>query len=113
MLPDALRLSYRLVRPVGMAAATFQHLRTHFTLLNLRDRYCLMSLEHLRDRYPALTRFYGPGENAGRVADELKQDADDLATNHGPNHWRAVLYRALAADDEFCDGGFEVLKQVQ
>ena len=96
-----------------MERRTFLHLRSHFTLLRLADRYRLMSLEHLRDRYPALARFYGPGEDAGRVADELNEDANDFAMNHGPNHWRAVLYRALAADAVFCNGGFEVLRQIQ
>lgn len=113
LLPAALTLSYRVVQPAGMTLETYRQLHSHFSLLRLADRYRLMSLEHLRDRYRALARFYGPEEDAGRVADELNQDAEDLSAEHGPNHWRAVLYRALAADAAFCDGGFNVLTQVQ
>jgi hypothetical protein len=110
---DVLALSYSVVRPATMARHTYLHLRSHFSRLGLADRYRLMSLEHLRDRYRALARFYGPAENAERVADELNQDAEDFSEKQGANHWRAVLYRALAADSDFCDGGFEVLRQIQ
>ena len=112
-LSDALGLIYRLARPNGMTRRTFQHLNTHFTRLWLADRYRLMSLEHLRDRYLAFARFYGAGENSRRLAGELIQDAGDLTAEHGPNHWRAVLYLALAANDAFCDGGFEALRQLR
>ena len=96
-----------------MNLRTFRHLRSHFGLLRLAERYQLMSLEHLRSRYHALARFYGQGEDADRVAAELVQDAEDYEAEYGANHWRAILYRGLAAHDEFCDGGFEVLKRIQ
>lgn len=113
LLPDALGLSFRVHRPDGMAARVFLHLQSHFRLLRLSDRYRRMSLEHLRERRRALARFYGPARDAGRVAAELRQDADDFESDFGPNHWRAVLYRALANDVAFCDGGFRVLDRIQ
>jgi hypothetical protein len=113
LLNDLLVLSYSVAQPAGMDRRTYRHLHSHFSRLRLADRYRLMSLEHLRDRYRAFARFYGPTEDAERVAEELNQDAEDLAEEYGPNHWRAVLYRALAADSGFCDGGFEVLRQIQ
>ncbi|MEH7846005.1 MULTISPECIES: HNH endonuclease [Rhizobium] len=110
MEADALVLSYRLARPDGMAQRTFQHIRSHFTQLDLADRYRRMGLEHLGGQYPALRRNYGPAEDAGRVALKLIEGAEDFEEVSGPNHWLAKLYRALAANDEFCDGGFEVVR---
>lgn len=113
LFPDALGLSYGLRRPSGVSVQTFAHLQSHFSLLRLADRYRTMALEHLRERRRALARFYGPARNAGRVAAELNQEAEDFEEDFGPNHWRAILYRTLAADDEFCDGGFRVLDRIQ
>jgi hypothetical protein len=110
MEADALILSYRLTRPEGMTLQTFQHLQSHFNELDLADRYRRMGLEHLGGQYPALRRAYGPGENAERVAEKLTQEADDFEEVSGPNYWLARLYRALASNDDFCDGGFEAVR---
>lgn len=107
---DGLILSYRLTRPVGMAVRTFRHLRSHFTELNLADRYRRMGLVHLGEQYPSLLRAYGGAEDAQRVADKLQEVAQDFEEVAGPNNWLAKLYRALAANDEFCDGGFEAIR---
>lgn len=113
VLANALGLTYRFVRPVGMTRATSRHLRSHFRLLRLADRYRIMSLDHLRGRYRALLRLYGPAEDPGRVSAFLAQEAENYEDEYGVNHWRAILYRALANDNKFCDGGFEALKQIQ
>jgi hypothetical protein len=55
-------------------------------------------------------RAYGVGESAERVADELALTGADFENRYGKNYWLAVLYRTLAAHDDFCDGGFEALK---
>lgn len=110
MEADALILSYRLTRPVGMALQIFQHLRSHFDQLDLADRYRRMGLEHLGGQHPALRRAYGPGEDAERVAKKLIQGAEDFEEVSGPNYWLAKLYRALAGNEDFCDGGFEVVR---
>jgi hypothetical protein len=110
MEADALILSYRLTRPAGMELKTFQHLRSHFNELGLADRYRRMSLEHLGGQYPALRRAYGPGEDANRVVEKLIAGADDFEVVSGPNYWLAKLYRALAGNNDFCDGGFEVVR---
>ncbi|MDA3307851.1 MULTISPECIES: HNH endonuclease [Stenotrophomonas] len=110
MEADALILSYRLTRPVGMAFRTFRHLRAHFNELDLADRYRRMGLEHLGGQYPALRRAYGSSENAERVAEKLIEGAVDFEEVSGPNHWLAKLYRALAGNDDFCDGGFELVR---
>jgi hypothetical protein len=107
---DALIMSYRLTRPAGMALQTFQHLQSHFNELDLADRYRRMGLEHLGGQHPALRRAYGLGEGAERVAEKLIEGAEDFEEVSGPNYWLAKLYRALAGNEDFCDGGFEVVK---
>ncbi len=107
---NAINLTFRLRRPAGLAAATFRHLRSHFEQLDLADRYRRMALEHLGGQYRALKRVYGAGEDAKRVAEELTHSAKDFALRYGENYWLAVLYRALASHEDFCDGGFDVLK---
>ncbi|SEP85717.1 hypothetical protein SAMN05216548_101654 [Faunimonas pinastri] len=113
LLADAIVLGFRVMRPAGMALATFRHLCSHFRLLDLADRYRRMGLEHLGGQYRALKRAYGLGEDAARVASELTLSAEDYEDRYGENYWLAVLYRVLAAHDEFCDGGFEALKSFQ
>lgn len=103
-------LSYRLTRPEGMAARTFRHLQSHFTELDLADRYRRMGLEHLGGQYPALRRAYGVAETAERVIEKLIEGAQDFEEVEGPNYWLAKLYRALAENAEFCDGGFEAIR---
>jgi hypothetical protein len=110
MEAGALILSYRLTRPKGMALQTFHHLRSHFNALDLADRYRRMGLEHLGGQYPALRRAYGPFADAERVVEKLTEGAEDFEEISGPNYWLAKLYRALAGNNEFCDGGFEAVR---
>ena len=110
MEANALIVSYRLTRPAGMPLNNFQHLRSHFSELDLADRYRRMGLEHLGGQYPALRRAYGPGEDAVRVAAKLIEGAEDFEEVSGPNFWLAKLYRSLAGNDDFCDGGFEAIR---
>lgn len=109
----AISLAFRVMRPSGMTYAKYLHIKSHFSTLNLANRYRLMSLAHLRDLYRPLARFYGDDENPSRVRDNLLQRASDFEADYGLNDWRAVLYRSLAAIDEFCDGGFAVLRIIQ
>jgi hypothetical protein len=109
MEADALILSYRLTRPVGMALRTFQHLRSHFRELNLADLIGGWALSIWGGQYPALRRAYGLGEDAERVAEKLIEGAQDFEEASGLNYWLAKLYRALASNIGFCDGGFDAV----
>lgn len=106
-------LSYALTQPAGMSDRTFQHLNSHFKELKLADRYRKDSLVHLGDQYPAFRRAYGPDGNAQRVVGKLIESAEDKEEVHGLNHWLAKLYRALAADARFCNGGFQVIRVIK
>jgi hypothetical protein len=69
-----------------------------------------MSLEYLGGQYPSFKRAYGASEDAERVSAELLEEAEDSETAYGGNFWIAVLFRALAELEDFCDGGFEIIK---
>lgn len=107
---DALLLSYRLTRPAGMKIRTFQHLRSHFTELDLADRYRRMSFDHLGGQHPALRRAYGVKKDSARVTEKLIEGAEDFEEVWGPNYWLARLYRTLADNQNFCDGGFDIIR---
>jgi len=107
---DGLILSYSVIQPTGMALGAFQRLQSHFKQLGLADRYRRMSLEHLGGQYPAFRRAYGSNGDAERVAEKLIRGAEDFEEGSGQNYWIAKLYRALATNLDFCDGGFEVVK---
>jgi hypothetical protein len=113
LLPDAMILRYYIVRPAGITLSNFNRLQSHFQQLDLADRYRLMALEHLRGQLRALDRTYGAAEDADRVAARLLEQAMDFEDGYGKNYWLTVLYHTLAANKEFCDGGFEVLKRIQ
>jgi len=108
---DGLLLNFRVVRPPGLSQRTFRHLESHFTLLKLGNRYRRRALIKLGDQYCPLKRAYGKAEDASRVAALLTEEAEDLEEEWGANYWLVVLYRTLANHEEFCDGGFEVIRR--
>lgn len=107
---NALIMSYSIFQPQGMPPETFQHISAHFRELDLANRYRIMGLEHLGDQYPALSRVYGVNHDSARVVEKLLEISDDIHFMRGPNYWLAKMYKALAENQEFCDGGFEVLR---
>lgn len=106
---QGLGLTYRLQQPHGMHRNVFSQITSHFERLDLNDRYRTMSLVHLRGRYRALASFYGTDKNVLRVRRELSRESDSLRQQYGRNHWAAVLYERLAASEDFCGGGFEII----
>lgn len=107
--PDAMEIKYELSQTDGVAQADFDRLSSHFNLLSLPDRYCLMSADELRGRYGVIESRYGQQRDAQGVRDLLALEAQSLASEYGSNHWRAVLYTALSEHDAFCDGGFSTI----
>ena len=106
-------LRFRLSKPANMPQRVFDHLQSHFDLLRLGDRYRVMSLDELRGQYRAICQQYEPDNNGERLSGFLAQAASTFAAEYGPNHWRAVLYAALADHDDFCDGGFAAIAQIR
>lgn len=110
--PNTLSLTYTVFRPGGVDEPTFRHLRSHFNKLKLAKRHRLRSLSHLKDRLPALRRWFATGGQA-QVSAELAQEANDLSASLGVNSWNVLLYETLAANPDFCDEGFEVVSVIQ
>jgi len=108
---EGLQLSFRMTRPPSLPQHAFRRLESHFKLLKLGNRYRRRALIKLGDQYRPLKRAYGPEEDASRVAARLSEEAEDLQNEWGTNYWLAVLYRTLANHEEFCDGGFEVIRR--
>lgn len=106
---DALALSFDVVKPLDMEENTFFRLRSHFNKLRLADRYSRSSLELLGDQRSAFDDAYAAGAGLHGVREALLSEAGKY-NRHGPNHWRIVLFETLAAYDEFCDGGFVVIR---
>jgi hypothetical protein len=106
---DILILRYHVVRPTGVAEAVYQHVESHFRLLELADRYRVMSLDELRGQYHALSALDGAAQDAERVRAALTDYAATFQAEYGVNHWRTVLYGSLAQNDQFSDGGFTVM----
>jgi 5-methylcytosine-specific restriction endonuclease McrA len=111
--PDAMILRYVVVRPADMALPIFERLQSHFRHLRLADRYRLMALEYLRGQHNALNRIYGDANDADRVTQHLIEQAGEFEGSRGQNYWLTALYRTLAGDRQFCDGGFAVLNNIQ
>lgn len=57
---------------------------------------------------PTATYLQQDFETGGRelVSDGLLKSAQNQQKQYGRNHWRTAVMTALAACDEFCDGGF-------
>jgi hypothetical protein len=110
---DGLGLTYRLHKPSTMPQPLYQQLDSHFSLLDLNDRYRVNALSRLRGRYRGFSRLYGSAARASKVRRALHIEADSLAGEFGHNHWEAVLYKTLASSDEFCDGGFKVVGRMR
>lgn len=110
--PNTLSLTYTVFRPAGVDAPTFRHLRSHFNKMKLAKRHRLRSLSHLKDRLPALRRWFATGGQA-QVSAELTQEANDLSGSLGVNSWNVLLYETLAANPDFCNEGFEVVSVIQ
>ena len=72
------------------------------------DRYRICSLDELRGERQSFQRSYETG-GAAQVARALVQTAASRQAAFGLNHWRTVLYKALAAHAAFCNRGFEVI----
>jgi hypothetical protein len=70
-----------------------------------------MSLIVLGDRRTTLDEAYAKPEGPAAVRQALLKEASCL-NHHGVNHWRVLLYKTLADHEEFCDGGFEIIKRL-
>ena len=74
-----------------MPEVIFHHLKLHFRVLNLAERYRLMALDHRLGQYRALMRMYGTAKNAAGVSNGLLEKVEYFAADQGENYWHAVM----------------------
>jgi hypothetical protein len=95
---------FHVVAPGGWSVSMVQRVEHHFRLLKLAALYSsnaaseLVSIRHLLEQF----------HETGGV-EHVRQDLLRQATSReraARNSWQGVMYRALAASNWFCDGGF-------
>jgi hypothetical protein len=79
----------------------------HFRILELADAYLKAALIEISDRKETLAIYYNiaPGRNATEVSKYLNIEYIGAQTRKGC-YWKAVLFKKLSNDIDFCDGGF-------
>lgn len=92
----------------GLCGETFEILKSHFTQLNLAELYGGLAIEVLQEKRDSLYDYYEEG-GAGALQKYLARDARSAESPFGVSHWKPVLLNALAASEEFCEGGFRTL----
>lgn len=78
----------------------------HFVKLKLSMRYKRKASSEVSRRRRALELIYRKSGLGADVARSLKVEADRLKASYPQNHWKPLLYEALASSKDFCDGGF-------
>lgn len=86
----------------------FESINNLFGLLDLADRYSQVAVGAISDITGYLDELHhagGPTETK-RFLQEL---SDSARRRRGENYWKTAILRALAASDDFCDGGHKLL----
>lgn len=78
----------------------------HFKKLALKKRYRIKAASEISRKRRSLERLYVRGGTARDVASSLLSEASELEVEYSKNHWKPVLYKALSASVDFCNGGF-------
>ncbi|MFB6895839.1 hypothetical protein [Streptomyces hydrogenans] len=104
---ETVSVAYRIDRPDSLDVAVYARIVKQFSVLDLLEYYKAEAISEMVDQ---VELYMLAGVTGGR--DRLKFVLESLAA--GPatgnvNHWKAVLFRALAQSDEFLEGGYRRL----
>lgn len=105
---DTVAVDFSVAHTPSVPASVFETLQSHFDLLDLANLYGGQSTEMLFEKLVPLYEHAADG-GPEEVRRYLEREARGAAARRGPNHWKPVALQALAASDEFCDGGFTAL----
>ena len=78
----------------------------HFEKLKLNERYKRKAASEIARKRRRLEVIFRKNGSPDDVANALLKDAFDLRAEYSHNHWKPVLYDALARSPDFCNGGF-------
>ena len=87
----------------------FESIKNLFNLLGLADRYSQISVGTIMDLAEHLDDLHQAG-GATTTRRFLQQIGDSARRSRGENYWKTAILRALAASDDFCDGGHRLLR---
>lgn len=102
--PAAVRFSVQ--PPAGWSPVLSERVRRHFAMLKLPYRYGVEAGRELANLEKLLAGLFAKSGVAG-----VRQHLLDVAGTHESarvNSWQTAMYRALAASDWFCGGGFVI-----
>jgi hypothetical protein len=101
-------VSFSIEQVAGVPAARTARARQHFELLELGSLYAGSAAVELVESKDTFRRNFAAGVDILRS--ELRLTARSRQRGN-LNAWRAALYWGLAASDDFCNGGFELIEE--
>ncbi|MGY4473992.1 HNH endonuclease [Bradyrhizobium sp. USDA 3364] len=107
-IDNSIKVSFSIEPTAGVSAARIARARHHFGLLKLGSLYATNAAVELVESKDTFRRNFKAGADVLRS--ELRHTARSRQRGN-LNAWRAALYWGLAASDEFCDGGFELIEE--
>jgi hypothetical protein len=101
-------VDFSIVEVRGFPAAEIPRAQHHFFLLHLGEFYSSRAAVELVEGKDTFRKHFADGVDVLR--DELRLTARSRERIN-VNSWRAALYRGLAASDDFCNAGFELIEE--
>lgn len=88
---------FSLVRPSDMSVSGFQLIGSHYSSLDLLNRYS----QRAGELFSEVRSSMHPGLSHDDLINELKHRSDGLVASHGRNHWKVALLEAMAESSEY------------
>lgn len=102
-------ITFYVVHVSGWPSLLFERTKNHFLSYNLNILYATQAGRELTARKLLYSTTYKSGAGAAGVS-KLLFDESVSRSQININSWQSALYRCLANDDWFCNGGFEQIE---
>ena len=100
--------SFSLTLLPGMDERLFAAMQSMFEVMELEELYGQVSVVEVMDRAQAMDDQHDAGGPA-LVREYLQREAESARRRGGDNYWKTAILSGLAANHEFCAGGFRYL----
>ena len=104
-----LSITFYVVHVAGWSGLLFERTKNHFLSYKLNTLYATQAGRELTARKHQYTSTYHSGAGAAGVK-KLLADESISRSQSNINSWQSALYRCLASDDWFCNGGFDQIE---
>jgi len=91
----------------GFDAALYQRLAYQMAIFRLVPRYQLAAIDVIFEQSEKLRDMEIAGCTVNDRQASIEGDASNQERTFGASHWKAALLRALAANSDFLDGGYQ------